>query len=732
MKRFWGSSPGRAKQSLGNRRRLALEPLECRCVPSTVTNLTDHDPGSLRDALASTKAGGTVDFQAGLNGTIALTSGTLAITKDVTIAGPGPDNITISGTNTLQVFNIAAGHLVTISGLTIADGRSPVIAGGIYNDGTLMVSNCMITGNSSADDGGGIVNDGILTVSDSMLSGNKVLDIGTGGGILNTGTLTISNTILTNNFANSGSGLDNRGMATVSSCTITSNNGADDGGGIYNSGTLTVQSSTLSGNFAYDNGGGISSWDGTLTVSNSILSANNVGGLGFGSALNISGGSLMMSDSAVSGNSSFPGFGAIYIGSTTVTILNCTISANLTSDVGTVVCAGNVTISNCTISGNTAGNPQAAGGINNSGTLILSNSTISGNTCGSQDSAGGILNSGTLTVSNCTISDNTSRSPQGSLVGAAGGIANFANSTFTSQDATLPLLNSTVANNTASVNGPVGSQVLNAPFGTGSGKATVELRNTIIAGGGTKPNLLAEGGGTFISDGHNLTSDDGGGYLNGPSDVINVDPLLGPLQDNGGPTQTIALLPGSPAVDAGDNSNAPDFDQRGPGFPRIVGRVIDIGAYEAQPGPATHFQIQAPANVTSGTPFDVVVTALDAYGHTAVGYLGSVTFSSSDMDPAVVLPPSYTFTTSDQGSHTFVGGFTLVTGGSQLINATDTADGSIIGSATVTVAPGPLPPPGGGSARSGSNPRASMDQPVAVRVGSDPQVGLLDLLLALA
>ena len=72
-------------------------------------------------------------------------------------------------------------------------------------------------------------------------------------------------------------------------------------------------------------------------------------------------------------------------------------------------------------------------------------------------------------------------------------------------------------------------------------------------------------GGTVTSDGYNLSSDDGGGYLTGPGDQINTDPLLSPLQDNGGPTFTHALLPGSPAIDAGDPAfTPPPFnDQRG-------------------------------------------------------------------------------------------------------------------------------------------------------------------------
>src|SRR5262245_10158244 len=83
-----------------------------------------------------------------------------------------------------------------------------------------------------------------------------------------------------------------------------------------------------------------------------------------------------------------------------------------------------------------------------------------------------------------------------------------------------------------------------------------------------------------------------------------------------------ALLRGSPALDAGDNANAPEFDQRG--FARIVGGSIDIGAFEVQVGAATRLALSAPASVSPGVPFDVTVLALDAYGHTATGYAGTV------------------------------------------------------------------------------------------------------------
>src|SRR5262249_58695689 len=116
-----------------------------------------------RDAIATTPAGGTVDFQAGLSGIITLTTGELAINQDLTIAGPGADVITVSGTNVSRVFDIGVTFTVDISGLTIADGSVTGLnskGGGIYNQGTLTVTDCTLSGNSAGLYGGGIGNHG--------------------------------------------------------------------------------------------------------------------------------------------------------------------------------------------------------------------------------------------------------------------------------------------------------------------------------------------------------------------------------------------------------------------------------------------------------------------------------------------------------------------------------------------------------------------------------------------
>jgi hypothetical protein len=138
--------------------------------------------------------------------------------------------------------------------------------------------------------------------------------------------------------------------------------------------------------------------------------------------------------------------------------------------------------------------------------------------------------------------------------------------------------------------------------------------------------------------------------------------------DDGGPTKTHALLAGSPALNAGNPSQLGVADQRG--VVRAGG--VNIGAYQAS---ASAFVLTVPGTVAAGTPFDVTVQAVDIFGQVAFGYRGTITFSVTDTDPAVVLPLDYTFTAGDQGRHTFSGAFTLITPGDQTLTVADLANG---------------------------------------------------------
>ena len=259
------------------------------------------------------------------------------------------------------------------------------------------------------------------------------------------------------------------------------------------------------------------------------------------------------------------------------------VDANMSSRVFQIPVSGEtITISGFTIRNGHDGN--AGGGIDNenNATLTITNCTISGNVAGL---GGGTFNNGMLTITSTTISDNFS-SNGGAVYNSGGGILTITNSTVSGNSASsgggifniaaFAITNSTFSGNSAQLGGGISST------------ETVEIGNTILNAGKSGANIVNSGG-TVTSHGYNLSSDDGGGVLTGPGDQINTNPLLGPLQNNGGPTFTHALLPDSPAIDAGDPNFTPPpfFDQRGPGFNRVVNGRIDKGSFEVQSSTGT-------------------------------------------------------------------------------------------------------------------------------------------------
>ena len=231
----------------------------------------------------------------------------------------------------------------------------------------------------------------------------------------------------------------------------------------------------------------------------------------------------------------------------------------------------------CSIVGNTAtGFSVGGGGLYNFGTLTLVNSTVANNTAsGTQGGGGGIVSTGTLSVFNTTIANNTSSNN----AYGGGGILSVG---------TANLVNATIADN-AVINGSGGG--LSVPAGTATLDNTIVALNVSINGGLPIPDDIA---GTVASTSQfNLIGTGGsGGLIDGASgnQVGVASPGLGSLANNGGPTPTIALLSGSPAIDKGSNALAigPDgnllaTDQRGRGFLRAYGNSVDIGAYELQP-----------------------------------------------------------------------------------------------------------------------------------------------------
>ena len=283
-----------------------------------------------------------------------------------------------------------------------------------------------------------------------------------------------------------------------------------------------------------------------------------------------------------------------------------------------------LTVSNCTISGNSA--PDffgVGGGISNDvafsdATLEILNCTISGNSTG--DNGGGIYNYGgsmnaTLKVLNSTISGKAAHFYGGGIfnISAYGG------------SAPADVLNSTLSGNSAGrfgggiynnafVDGSSPAAVLhstfsdNSAFGGPSGgianfSGALQLGSTIL-----NASSISNSSGTITSLGYNLSSDDGGGFLTATADQINTTPSLGPLQDNGGPTFTHALLQNSPAIDAGDPNFDPNafnppmlYDQRGAGYDRVAHGHVDIGAFEIVM-PSYAGQVQPPINADGSSP----------------------------------------------------------------------------------------------------------------------------------
>ena len=173
--------------------------------------------------------------------------------------------------------------------------------------------------------------------------------------------------------------------------------------------------------------------------------------------------------------------------------------------------------------------------------LEVNNSTVVGNSA--TYGGGGVFNiaytgaEAFLQISNSTISGDSAQT--------GGGVDNESDD----GGAAAHISNSTFSGNLASGSG--GSSVSN--FTQDQGGAAVHLNDVILQGGATGGNILNQGG-SVISDGYNLSNDSCGGFLTGPGDRTNIDPMLGPLQYNGGPTPTHALSPGSPAINAGNPS----------------------------------------------------------------------------------------------------------------------------------------------------------------------------------
>jgi hypothetical protein len=519
--------------------RPSLEGLETRRVLSTYTVVlaTDAGPSAGQGITATTgdlrwcinqadmhpSSASTITFDPTLFATpqtITLDNsnnkGTLVIGAPLTITGPTGGTATLSGGDAVGIVNVTSGN-VNISNLTFSHGN--------------------------AVEGGG--------VEDSE----------------NTGTLTLTGCNFDHDVATAGGGLAIRySEAEVKGCVFNEVSAPLGGGGIFTDGMLKLTDSVISNASAPDGNGGALyiSPDGNATVSGCTFTNDSTiedGGVVFLNGLAAWAkftGCTMTDDSAGNGG------GAVCTDGNAVTLKRCTISDD-TAAQGGGVCntQGTVTLTQCTLAN------DSASGFLNEGTATVTACTFSNDTA---SGGGGMSNGGLATVTNCTFSNDTATYP----AGGGGAIYNWA---YLGVPATLTVLNCTIARNVA-VSGSGGG------IDNVSGN-TLNLTNTIVAedtAAGSGPDIS----GSINTADHNLIGDvdgativtDLGGNLEGGDGNPVIDPRLGPLQNNGGPTQTMALMRDSLAIGHADDAKAPSTDQRGHSRVDHFGLATDIGAYE--------------------------------------------------------------------------------------------------------------------------------------------------------
>ncbi len=514
-------------------------------VNSISTTFSSSDAQAVQQAVDAASNGDLVKvagYCAGVSTRAGLTQ-TVYISKPLTLQG--------GYTSTNWITPNPLSYPTTLDAQSL--GRVAVITGTI----PVTIADLNII-NGNAQSGGGIYNSGVLTLSHTLVSSNTAaggISFGGGGGIYNLGTLTLADTTVKGNKTHASGGIhDARGGGIKNqNGSVTLNNSA-----IMSNSTIVEFGGPIMG---HAEGGGIYNTNGSFTLNNSLLSYNSNQGLS-GSVSGIGGGAfnyqgtLTLNSSRVFSNTTIGAGGGIY-------------NYNGSGSGNSLVIMNNNVIHN-----NVAYN-SAGGGIYNETTqgssnslVILTNSTISSNTT---SIGGGVYNrsydggNASITLINSTISNNVANSTAGAIYNESdwGGSASSA-----------ILKNSTVSGNTAGT----GSGIYN--ISDHGGKAIFTMTNTLIASnfpGGNCFNSL----GMIVSNGYNLENGNTCSLIH-PSDIPNTNPLLGPLQDNGGATLTHALLPGSPAINAGDNVTCAatpinGVDQRG--FPRDA--ACDIGAYEA-------------------------------------------------------------------------------------------------------------------------------------------------------
>ncbi|MEM8642122.1 MAG: DUF4347 domain-containing protein [Cyanobacteria bacterium P01_G01_bin.54] len=576
----------------------------------------------------------------------------------------------LNGGGGIKIF----GDSLIVENSIISDNSSRGAGGGIWAfDSSISMTNSQILDNTSDfSGGGGILSSGdnasTITLINSKISGNESIGW-TGGGIFSSGSSTIEliNSEISNNISQSGGGIRSRGDVNVSDSIISGNLG----GGIQILGetSLTLNRAIVSGNTSERSHGGITSNSVILTNSRVSNNSSRVGVGGIYAEFFVS------ESSTIVGNSSEQNVGGIRASS--VSITNSIVELNSSSSnhtSGGGILGKEIEITDSIVSHN-SGN-RSGGGI--AGNLVkVVGSIISGNSA--SHSGGGIYsNSVNLTNSivelNVSDADNNGAGDGGGIWGESIKLIDsvvFGNSTNHSgggiHGVLVTSINSTISGNSASHGGggihagelsiTNSTVVLNAADidnnggGDGggvfiTGTQNSNIANTIIANntdlGGEGPDIGANLLGSTIQN--SLIGDITGISFNAPThdvngNLVNVDPLLAPLGDYGGSTPTHALLPGSPALNAGNNALARDAngdplttDQRGQA--RISDSIVDIGAFESR-GFTLSLNSGDNQTTTVDTAFTnpLTVSVRSDFGEPVAG--GQITFNAAQNGPSL-------------------------------------------------------------------------------------------------
>ncbi len=531
-------------------------------------------------------------------------------------------NCTVSGNSSCGLWN---GGTANLTNCTVSGNSS----GGLLNGGTATLTNCTISGNSRAS-GGGLDNYHTATLTNCTVSGNSATN---GGALYNNATMYLTACTVSGNSASTGGGLDNDGTATLTNTIVAGNT-------LPNSLIASDISGTKSVSGSYNllgtggQGGLTNGVNGNIFLPN--LSTLGLAPLGFyggptqtmallpnsaaiGKGTGVSGvttdqrgepldvptpdiGAFQATNGATMlvVNTTADGTGSSASGELSlrqaINLANVQdVAETITFDSTVFATAQTITLTQgplelsdsggtLTITGPKAGLIVNAGGtsgvftVDSGVTAAISGLTITGGSTGLD--GGGLYNKGNTTLTDCTISGNSAKNDGGGIGG----------------DGSTTLINCTISGNSANDGGGLaigGTASLtgctisgNSVSGNGGGlynKGTATLQDTIVAGntgsGGSASDI---DGSVATSSSYNLTGTGGSGGLS-PSNhnlLAVADPGLSPLGEYGGPTETMALLPGSAAIGAGTAASGLTADQRG--APRPTSGAIDIGAFQDQ------------------------------------------------------------------------------------------------------------------------------------------------------